>query len=379
MTGQLIAAHALEREAGHDHAGHDHAGPDPAAAEAVAAGLAEVSALAERHGQRYHLGRCHDLLARVSALRGDRDAMATHLQAAREAFLAQDQPWFAAYPELALAEHALQAGHADAAEQLARDALAHGTGELAAVPVARASSLLVAALGAQEGREADLADAALAAAARWDGISEPDALHATFTAARAYASLGRPGEAAGLFAQAIEKVDVPYDGPMIAMTRDTYGRSLSELGQHEEAAAQFLEAARLLQDDPANTRPHALLAALAAEELQRAGQYQAALPAFLRAADLLGALGAVTRRARCLRSAAWLEYNADDVKPTSDTPRPCVTRMQSVQAELEAAVAEAPPEVAADISGELAETRRQLEAMLTGPDDWDDEEYSAES
>lgn len=373
MAGQLIAAHALET------AGSDHAGPDPAAVEAVAAGLAEVIALAERHGQRFHLGRCHDLLARISAARDDHDTMAAHMHAAREAFLAQDLPWYAAYPELALAEHALRAGNAHEAEQLARDALAHGSGDLPALPVARASSLLVAALVAQEGRDADLADAALAAAARWDGISEPDALHTTFIAARAYASLGRHGEAAGLFAQAIEKVEVPYEGSMIAMTRDTYGRSLSELGQHEAAATQFLEAARLLQDDPANTRPHALLAALAAEELQRSGQYEAALPAFLRAADLLGELGAVTRRARCLRSAAWLEYNSGDGEPVPDTPRPCVTRMQSVQAELEAAATEAPPEAAADIAGELAETRRQLQAMLTGPEDWDDEEDSAES
>src|SRR5581483_7424842 len=98
-------------------------------------------------------------------------------------------------PELALAEHALRAGQAGPAESLARAALAHGAGELEAVAVAQASSLLVAALEAQEGRAADLADAALTAAARWDGIGEADALHTTFTAARAYASLGRHGEA----------------------------------------------------------------------------------------------------------------------------------------------------------------------------------------
>jgi hypothetical protein len=351
LDGQLISAHALEAEKDRD----------PARVEAVAAGLEMVRALAERLGQGFHLGRCHHLLARMSAMRGDHDGMAAHLRAAREAFLAQDQPWFAAHPEATLAEHALRHGDPAAAEQLARSALAHGA-EFAAPERAYVSSLLVGALDGQQGREADLADAALAAAARWDGVSEPDALHSTFTAARAYAALDRHGEAAALFAQAISKVDDLYGPPEAAMTRDQYGRSLRALRQHKAAAEQFLLALGLLADDSRNAWPHAMLAALAAEELQRSGQFEAARQAFLKAADLMGALGATGRRARCLRAAAWLEFDAeeqaDGTDPATPADRPSVARMRAVLTEL------AGQPQAAEIDAEIAETRRQLAAML---------------
>ena len=344
----------------------------------MAAGLEEIRALAERLGQRYHAGRCRDLLARVSAWRGDIDGMANHLHAAREAFLGEEQPWFAAYPEAMLAEHALRSGNAFAAEKLARDALAHGSAELETVDKARLSTLIVEAVARQQGREADLADAALTAAASWDGISEPDALHNTFTAARAYAALDRHGEASALFAQAMPRVDVPYERAVIAMTRDLYGRSLREIGDHREAAGQFLEAARLLQDDPENAGPHAMLAAFAAGELSASGQLDAALPAFLRAADLLGALGDAVGRARCLRSAAWLQYD-DEEEPAGGTDRSGVPLMRSVLRELEAIAAQGTlPGPGADaneqVSAEIDETRRQLAAMLPGPGPGDDDD-----
>jgi tetratricopeptide (TPR) repeat protein len=353
LDGQLIPAHALETTQDRD----------PARIAAVAAGLETVRALAERLGERFHLGRCHDLLARMSAMRDDDDGMTAHLRAAREAFLAQDQPWFAAYPEATLAEHALRRGDLVAAEQLARSALAHGL-EFAARQRAYVSSLLVGALDGQQGREADLADVALAAAARWDGVSEPAALHSTVTAARAYAALDRHGEAAALFAQAISKVDDLYSRPEAAMTRDQYGRSLGAIGQHEAAAEQFLLALGLLEGDQGNARPYAVLAALAAEELQHSGQFEAARPAFLKAADLMGALGAVGGRARCLRAAAWLEFDAEfnsaegNAAETDPASRPSVARMRALLTELEGQ-----PQTQ-EIAAETDQTREQLAAML---------------
>lgn len=154
------------------------------------------------------------------------------------------------------------------------------------------------------------------------------------------------------------------------MTRDQYGRSLRAIGQHQAAAEQFLLAIGLVADDPGNAGPHAMLAALAAEELQRSGQFEAATSAFLKAADLMGALGAVGRRARCLRAAAWLEFDAEEGSADEDSAdedsavgdsaedRPSVARMRAVLAELEAQ----PP--TPEIAAEIEETRKQLASML---------------
>ena len=167
------------------------------------------------------------------------------------------------------------------------------------------ASLRAEALSRIPDRTAEFADACLAAAARWDGISEPDTLHNTFNAARAYARLGRHAEAAALFAEAMPKVDVPYDQAGIAQSRVDYGRSLRATGRHQEAAEQFLEGARLIAGDPGNREAYAFVAADAARELEQAGQDAAALAAFQRAAELFRELGNTVARVRCQRSAAW--------------------------------------------------------------------------
>src|SRR5256885_14836475 len=102
-------------------------------------------------------------------------------------------------------------------------------------------------------------------------------------------------------------VDVPYAPPVGAVTREQCGRSLTGTGQHAAAAREFLEAAGLVQDD-ADQAVHARLAGAAAEALQRAGRNAEALAAYQRAAQLFGDLGHVIARVRCLRSAAWLQF-----------------------------------------------------------------------
>jgi tetratricopeptide (TPR) repeat protein len=194
------------------------------------------------------------------------------------------------------------------------------------------------------------------AASRWHGISEPDTLRNTFNAARAYARLDRHGEAAALFAEAMPKVDVPYDQAGIAQTRESYARSLRALGRHQDAAEQFLEAARLIADDPANAAAHAFVAADAARELQDSGQDNAAVAAYERAAELFGGLGKTVGQVRCLRSAAWVQFSMG-----GDDRRAGVATMRSVLASLDSHGQQSPAQELAD---ERDNTVEQLERML---------------
>jgi tetratricopeptide (TPR) repeat protein len=329
--------------------------------ERFVSGLESALAVAERHGDAYHAGQCRELLSRAAFWRRDQDAAVRHLTAARESFLAAATPWAAVQAEAALAELAFRAGDAQQAESYARDALAHAI-DPPARQAAMLASLRAEALSRIPDKTAEFADACLAAAARWDGISEPDTLHNTFNAARAYARLGRHAEAATLFAEAMPKVDVPYDQAGIAQSRVDYARSLRAIGRHKEAAEQFLEGARLIADDPANAEAHAFVAAEAARELDQSGQDVAAIAAFQRAAELFRGLGNTGARVRCQRSAAWVQFRVDD-----DGGRSGVATMRSVLAELDALVQGGPaaPGISAEeLAGERGNTVDQLNRML---------------
>lgn len=346
VAEQMIAGHALQTTA-------ERTAADVAD---FASGVGSVLASAEQHGQPYHAGRCHELLAMAGFWRDDRDAMLRHLASARDMFLAAGMAWFAADPEAKLAELALRGGDPQLAESYARDALACAI-DLVPQQAAALASLRAAALSQLPDRAAEFADASLTAAARWDGISEPDTLHNTFNAARAYARLGRHAEAAALFAEAMPKVDVPYDRAGIAQTRNEYACSLRALGRHRDAAEEFLAAARLIADDPGNATAHAFVAADAARELQDSGQYDAAIAAFQRAADLFGGLGDTVARVRCQRSAAWVQFSMDD-----DGKRSAVATMRSVLASLDSLSRENP--AARELAAERDSTVEQLGKML---------------
>ncbi len=355
-----IAVHALD----------DRPNRLPADVTAAAEAVGDVLVTADRLGQPHHAGRCQELLLRIAMWRDDRPGLLSALTGARDAYLAGGEPWHAARPTAMLAELTLRDGDPQAAERLVLEAIRDGAAVLDRREKAQLSSLLTETIARQPGREADFADAALTAAARWDGISAPDTLHNTFNAARAYQRLGRDGDAAALFAQAMPEVDVPYDARTVAMTREQYGRSLTAIGRHREAAEQFLEAARLIADDRENSAAHANVAWQAAEALRRSGQLTEARAAFLRTAELFAALGDTAPRVRCLRSAAWLDFGpAPDQPPGAERPR--VSAMRSVLAELEAATAAGDP---ADLAPELEATRQQLDAMLAEPDQEDADE-----
>ncbi|MEU1959476.1 hypothetical protein [Nocardia sp. NPDC019304] len=176
----------------------------------------------------------------------------------------------------------------DEAEAHLREALALGAPVLAAEEAARLGAQLVIAIASQPDRELDLADAAVRAAARWEGLSEPDALHHTLVAARAFHRAGRHGEAAALFEQALRSDAIPYPSGELAVVRAQFGRSLDALDRHREAARQFLAGARLVERDPERTKLHAELAWAAATALERCGQDAEAVAAYHRAARLGG-------------------------------------------------------------------------------------------
>jgi hypothetical protein len=132
VSAQTMLLHALDVAAERD----------PADLDAVESGVVEVLAVAADLGERYHVGRCHELLWRMAFMRGDRGAAAEHLHATREAFLAVGAPWCAALPEAMLAEFALWRGNGHAAERLARDALRHGASTFSPRRVAYLRSLI---------------------------------------------------------------------------------------------------------------------------------------------------------------------------------------------------------------------------------------------
>ncbi|MEV0294071.1 hypothetical protein [Nocardia sp. NPDC050710] len=238
------------------------------------------------------------------------------------------------------------------AEEHLRRALAIGARVLPAEHLARLSSQLVMVISGQPGRELALAEVALDAAARWDPISEADAVHLTFVAARAYHRAGRHGEAAALFEQPIEAGVLPYPDNEMAVLRGQYGKSLKLLGRHREAAVQFVEGARLADGAPGSTELQADLAWSAASALDACGADDQARVSYLRAAQLWGDLGRIGPRARCLRSAAWLQYWGES--PNADAG---IAALGELIAELEQ-LDESP-----EAANELAHTRRQLADM----------------
>lgn len=328
-------------------------------AEAVSLAEAELAIAVQLSEQRYQ-AMFGEMLARASGIQGDQDRFRALLADAHAQYLAVGEPWYAARTGGMLGELALQGRDPQAAERYAQEGLACGDllqPELAA----SLSSLLAQAIGAQPGRELDLIDASLGAAQSWDGISEPDALHNTFNAARTYARLGRFGEAAGLFAEVMPRVHIPYDTVVIAMTHEQYGDALREINRHREAAEEFLQAASLIQDDTRNLAAHARLARAAADALQRSGQAREAIAAYRRAAELFGGLGDISSRVRSLRSAAWAEFREAGESP--DSERAGIAAMRAVHAELE------PLDPSELVTAELAATRKQLDQMLNPPDE----------
>ncbi|WP_228002286.1 hypothetical protein [Nocardia australiensis] len=249
------------------------------------------------------------------------------------------------------------------AEQHLRQALSIGASVLPAEQLARLSSQLVMVISGQPGRELELAVAAMNAAARWEPISDADAVHLSFVAARALHRAGRDEAAVAVFEPPIMAGKTPYPAAEMAVVRGQYAQSLRRLGRFRAAAQQFAEGARLVREDPSRVELRADLIWAAAIALDNCDEDAQALVAYLRAARLWGTLGRVGARARCLRSAAWaqrwsLGADADD--------RPWLTTMGALLAELEQLAVTAP---STEIANELVHTRSQLADMRQDDDD----------
>lgn len=156
--------------------------------------------------------------------------------------------------------------------------------------------------------------------------------------------------------QALPDIAIPYPVAEIALIRRQFGESLNALNRYRDAAAQFAEAARLIENDP---RQRALVADLVHAEaaaLSVCGHDADALTAYLRAADLFADLDRIGPRARSLRSAAWLQFWGG--KSVAAAPRVGLATMRTLLEDLERlARTAASPEV----RGELLRTRRQLD------------------
>ncbi|CAM4281464.1 hypothetical protein NONI108955_18885 [Nocardia ninae] len=256
---------------------------------------------------------------------------------------------------------------ADAPEQAEarlREALTIGSGVLPAEHLARVSSQLVIAIAGQPDRELDLADAAVRAAARWEGLSEPDLLHHTVIAARAFHRGRRHGEAVALFEEALAANGVPYPPAELATVRAQFGESLNALHRYDDAARQFALGAQLVEHDPERRALHAQLAMSAAAALDYSDHDAAAVAAYQRAAELFGELGDVVSRARCVRSAAWLQLWGSTAGPG----RPWFAAMQALIAELAELDGGSSSN---EVAEELARARRELTEMLDAEDrDW---------
>ncbi|WP_327113790.1 hypothetical protein OHB12_32525 [Nocardia sp. NBC_01730] len=160
----------------------------------------------------------------------------------------------------------------EAAEAHLREALTFGAAVLPQDHLARLGSQLVIAIASRPDRALDLADAAVRAAAHWEGLSEPDVLHHTMVAARAFHRAGHHGEAVALFDQAFAGAEIPYPPAELAVVRAQFGRSLTALNRHRDAAHHFIEGARLVEHDPDRQELHADLAWSAAAALECCGQ-----------------------------------------------------------------------------------------------------------
>ncbi|WP_435590863.1 hypothetical protein [Nocardia sp. bgisy118] len=243
------------------------------------------------------------------------------------------------------------------AEEYLRKALALGAGALPAETLARWHSQLVMVLAGRPGRELELAETALHAAARWGGVSEADAVHLTLVAARALHRAGRHAEAVELFEPPLAAGASPYPAAEMAVLRGQFGKSLRLTGKYREAGEQFLEGARLVRADRGRVELQAELVWSAASALDAGGAEDQARLAYLRAAQLWGELGRIGPRSRCLRSAAWLRYwSADSESERADG----IAALGEVLADLEALAQREP---SAQVTLELEYTRNQLEDM----------------
>ncbi|GAA3208567.1 hypothetical protein [Actinocorallia longicatena] len=320
------------------------------AAEDTAAFEAEL-ALAAALDVPEEIARLNDGLARILLGRGETDAARPALEEAVRLALETGRPWEAADRTAILAQLALEAGDPAEAETLALRAAEYGRGAAEPDLMAAIASLRVEILQRQD-RHLDVVAAALEAAGLWSELAEPDTLHNTFIAARAYQALDRHDEALSLYDQVADRIEIPYQGVSLAGARRSLGDALKAGARYDEAAEQYLQAALIVQDDPRFTRFLAELSWSAGEALEYSAGPDSAAAAYARSAALWKECDALDPYVRTSRAAAWCRFEC-----TGDDD-PGIVAMRAVVAELEAAPA------GEERAALLEDTRYQLTQML---------------
>ncbi|MEZ0092943.1 tetratricopeptide repeat protein [Streptacidiphilus sp. EB129] len=300
---------------------------------------------------------------------------AAELRAAADGFLRAEEPWRAADALVPLSRIQAEQGDPAAAEATALEALRLGADFLEPVEIGQTRLLLADLLSGREAYEETVQHAL--EATRWlDEAGQGAHLGAVarYRLAHAYQALGRHAEAAEVLQAALP--DLLAHGEQAEVgARRMLGDCLGELREHADAAEQFARAAQVAEGwgDPGAL---AQLASRTAESLSAAGRAEQADAAYLRAQGLWAEAGVPTMVVRTLRARAWQTFAAGR---SADPGRALMLEAAQVAAAAlaEPAGAERPdqpsgqqpemrldPEHAAALRHELADTWRQLAALL---------------
>lgn len=296
---------------------------------------------------------------RASLAGEDFELVVTELRGSADAYLLADQPWSAAGPLVPLARLRAQHGDHEVARATAEEALRLG-GDRLDPGEAGVLHLLLADLTAHRNEHDHAVRHALEAARMLDeaGQSAGPGAAARHRLALSYRALGRHAEAAEVLQSALPELLAHGEGPAVAARR-ALGESLTQLREHAAAAEQFALAAQVVEGWGERV-PIAQLASLTAEALGAAGRGEEAEAAYRRARGLWAAAGVPGMVVRTVRALAWQSFRHGR---SADPGR----ELMLEAAETARAALAAPdldPAAAAELRGELADTWRQLAALL---------------
>ncbi|KAB7845065.1 tetratricopeptide repeat protein [Streptomyces mobaraensis] len=342
-------------------------GPEDAAGAlaALEAALDEAAAFGEEHraAGRMVSGRLADVLqlrGELALEAGDPARAAGWFGRAVELTDAADLAWYAPEARVGLARAAMACGDPETAVAAARSALEHGAESMEDAHAARVHVLLSEALTATD-RHGPAVEHALEAAHWADQAGESATLGAwaRLTLGGALHRLGRADEAASVLETALPDLEQGHGDGQVVQARWWLGECLAALGDHREAAGQFLRAASVAQHWE-DQRDHAVLAHMAADCLGRAGRDDEAERAYERAEALWRGLERPEAYVRVLRARAWLAARREDGGPA---------RARELMAEAERACAAALAAAGDDearelLRGELADTHRQTGELI---------------
>ncbi|AUH40266.1 tetratricopeptide repeat-containing protein [Streptomyces sp. CMB-StM0423] len=278
-------------------------------AEAVAAVADFAAPYADDPRVAGRIAEAYELQAELAARRGEREAAAALYEQAVDGYAAAGVPWYAVRAQSALGGIASRLGDRGTAERAVRGALEHSA--VHAQPAGQAGlHLQLADVLCNTGRDGEGAEHLLEAALWADeaGDSADTGAWARHHLGGALLRLGRAAEAAAVLEDALADLSADQHGEgAVVQTRWWLGDALGRLGEHKQAAEQYVLAAGIAAHWPRDgARDHAMLATLAAQSLSAGELDTQAARAYERAGALWRDLGDVPAVIRTLRARAWL-------------------------------------------------------------------------